>query len=66
MRRKTYDYTYKYKGNLVEKAALNVPEYPCPAKGDKALLKTALDKMAANNFVSSSTARHTKTEKKPL
>ena len=50
VRRKTYDYTYKYKGNLVEKAALNVPEYPCPAKGDKALLKTALDKMAANNF----------------
>lgn len=48
--RKTYNYTYKYTGNLVTKDAINVPEYPCPAKGDKALLKTALDKMAANNF----------------
>lgn len=48
--RKTYNYTYKYTGNFVTKDAINVPEYPCPAKGDKALLKTALDKMAANNF----------------
>ncbi len=48
--RKTYDYTYKYSGNLVTKEAINVPEYPCPAKGDKALLQTALEKMAANNF----------------
>lgn len=48
--RKTYNYTYKYTGNIVTKDAINVPEYPCPAKGDKALLKKALDKMAANNF----------------
>ena len=48
--RKTSDYTYKYSGNLVTKEAINVPEYPCPAKGDKALLQTALEKMAANNF----------------
>ena len=62
VRRKTYDYTYKYKGNLVEKAALNVPEYPCPAKG----LKPRSTKWRRTTSVSSSTARHTKTEKKPL
>lgn len=47
---KTYNYTYRYSGAIVDKAALNVPEYPCPAKGDKALLKQALDKIAANNY----------------